>query len=335
MDGHPLETLLPGEAEATERLTERLRRMMLERDRDGLQRRDVHVKSHGTLRARFEIEPGLPDELRVGLFAKEAGYEAWVRLSSSSNDDQADGKRDIRGLAIKLMGVPGRKLLDGHEDETTQDLILISCPIFPTRDAAGFDGLVAAVIGSLLHKLVYFLTHPRVGWILLRTMKRHANPLELRYWSAVPFLFGDRAVKWGLMPRRPPRDKLPFDPPENQLRIAAAAHLAQGDAVFDFCVQFQRDARSMPVEDPRVCWDETASPMRKVATLAILRQDFDTDARNALGENLSFTPWHTLPEHRPLGSVNRSRRAMYQTLSALRHQLNLVPQTEPKGWDSP
>ena len=331
-DVSPLETILPGEDEATERLTERLRRMMVERDREGTQRRDVHVKSHGTLRAEFTVDAELAPELRVGLFAAPATYPAWVRLSSSANEAKADGARDIRGLAIKVMGVPGRKILEGQEDETTQDLILISCPVFPTRDAAGFDGLVAAVIGSLLHKLVYFLTHPRVGWILLQTMLRHANPLQIRYWSAVPFLFGERAVKWGLVPRSGLRDELPFDLPENALRLAAAAELARGEVVYDFCVQFQQGA--MPVEDPRVAWDEAVSPMRKVATLEILQQDFDTDERNALGENLSFTPWHSLPEHRPLGSVNRSRKRMYQTLSALRHQLNRAPQREPKGWES-
>ena len=30
-------------------------------------------------------------------------------------------------------------------------------------------------------------------------------------------------------------------------------------------------------------------------------------------EALSFNPWHTLAEHRPIGGMNRLRRAVYQT----------------------
>ena len=71
-----LETILPGESAATAKLIARLRHMMVERDRDGLQRRDVHVKSHGVMRAEFSIEPDLADELRVGVFATSATYKA-------------------------------------------------------------------------------------------------------------------------------------------------------------------------------------------------------------------------------------------------------------------
>jgi catalase len=113
---HPLETILPGEAAGTERLLARLRRMMVARDADGLQRRDVHVKSHGVMRAEFTVEPELSQELRVGVFAQPATYRAWVRYSSAANAIKPDGARDIRGMAIKVMGVAGRKILEGHED---------------------------------------------------------------------------------------------------------------------------------------------------------------------------------------------------------------------------
>jgi hypothetical protein len=45
--------------------------------------------------------------------------------------------------------------------------------------------------------------------------------------------------------------------------------------------------------------------------------------------NLSFTPWHALPEHEPLGGINRVRRAVHESLSDFRHALNLVPREEP------
>lgn len=331
--GAAFETIEPGEAEATQALTELLRGMMARDNREGAMKRDVHIKMHGVLRAEFSVLPDLSPELRVGLFATPRTYPAWVRLSNSANAVKPDGSPDIRGFAIKLMDVPGRKLVPGQESEPTHDFILISAPVFPNRNAAEFYGLAAAVIGNLWHKLVYFASHPRVAWLLVTTFKRHANPLQLRYWSAVPYLFGLTAVKYVLRPRLPAvPDTLPFDPPENQLRMAAVAQLAESDAVFDFFVQFRSDS-SMPIEDPTVAWDETRSPPQRVAVLRILQQEFDNDAQNHFGENLSFTPWRCLPEHRPLGSVNRTRKALYEALSAFRHQANNEARREPRGWE--
>jgi len=36
-------------------------------------------------------------------------------------------------------------------------------------------------------------------------------------------------------------------------------------------------------------------------------------------ENLSFDPWHTLPEQRPLGAINRIRLQVHSGISAKRH----------------
>jgi hypothetical protein len=49
----------------------------------------------------------------------------------------------------------------------------------------------------------------------------------------------------------------------------------------------------------------------------------------ALGEQLSSTPWHALPEHRPLGSINRARRVVYDAVSKYRHEQNNEPRREP------
>jgi prostaglandin-endoperoxide synthase 2 len=66
-----------------------------------------------------------------------------------------------------------------------------------------------------------------------------------------------------------------------------------------------------------------------VARLIIPSQGFDTAGR-AFGENLSFSPWHGLDAHRPLGGINRVRRTVYQTISRVRHEINGVPGAEPK-----
>jgi hypothetical protein len=71
------------------------------------------------------------------------------------------------------------------------------------------------------------------------------------------------------------------------------------------------------------------APWRKVATVRIPPQSFDSPEPLAFGEALSFTPWHSLPEHRPLGGINRTRRAVYRAISKQRHELNSVPRVEP------
>ena len=104
------------------------------------------------------------------------------------------------------------------------------------------------------------------------------------------------------------------------------AQLSGDEARFDFSVQVQTDSLMMPVEDPTVDW---GAPYQKVATIRIPPQEFDTPERNTFGENLSFTPWHSLPEHRPLGGINRAREAIYRAISKQRHELNGVPRREP------
>lgn len=85
----------------------------------------------------------------------------------------------------------------------------------------------------------------------------------------------------------------------------------------------------MSVESTVVEWDERVAPFFKVATIEVPKQTFATAERDAFGENLSFTPWHALPEHRPLGGVNRVRRTVYEEISRFRHEQNGTPRVEP------
>ena len=89
----------------------------------------------------------------------------------------------------------------------------------------------------------------------------------------------------------------------------------------------------MPTEDPTKLWDETAeSPFVTVGRLRIpTRQPFDTTERDRLAENLSVHPLARASRARPLGGINRVRRAVYESLSDFRHALNRVPREEPGG----
>jgi hypothetical protein len=298
--------------------------------------RESHPKHHGCVRAEFIVEPGLPEDLRVGVFAKERAYPAWIRFSNA-NGLKRDGsyrkdiKLDLRGAAIKVMAVEGEKILEEEKHETTQDFLLISTDALFVRDLAAFVKLlgeprVLTLLWYFFNPLDLHLRELRIG---LRSVKRIANPLDIEYSSVVPFLFGDRAVKYKLRPVVDKPDKAPKCPSADFLRDAMQQRLAGAEARFDLMLQVQTDPYKMPVEDPSVVWDEGLSPFRKVATVRIPEQRFDSAAQMEFCENLSFNPWHSLPEHRPLGGLNRARKVVYLALAKLRHELNQAPVKEP------
>jgi catalase len=326
----------PDEQEINEKLIVLIKRIIEQRDTGGITRRDVHVKAHAGVRAEFIVEPGLPEEFRVGVFKEPRTFPAWIRFSNSSENPSEDIKKDIRGFALKLMGVEGEKLIETQKDATTQDFIFLSTNQFLTRDAKDFYKLVETgalnkkkSLSNYLRITRYFLTRPRVAVSLLAGLRKFANLLEMQWFSTTPYLFGGRAVKYALKPQLKTKSALPQNPTDNYLRERLAEHLAREGASFDFMVQFQLDPDREPIEDSLVVWKEENTPFHKVATINIPRQEIDSPEQTAFTENLSFNPWHCLPEHRPLGSANRMRKAVYIAISEFRRGRNGVPNTEP------
>jgi hypothetical protein len=307
----------PNEASAIAEI-ERMIRAQVEHDYPpGVRpaRRDQHPKAHGCVRAQFTVSPDVPEKFRYGLFKEPCTYEAWVRFSSSSSQIRSDLAKDAHGMAIKLMGVEGPKILPEEVNETTQDFVL------------AFTG------GKLLS--FFFGWNPR-RWrlhelknMLQATQKAVFNPLQIRYWSQTPYRLGPHAVKYSAIPHVAVLDSKPASPGPDYLEEAMARQLRTQEAVFDFLVQAQTDPVKMPVEDATIVWDEKQASFVKVATLCIEPQRFDSPEQKDFSENLSFTPWHALPEHRPLGNTNRTRRLVYESISKLRHKKNVVPRKEP------
>ena len=113
------------------------------------------------------------------------------------------------------------------------------------------------------------------------------------------------------------------------LRETLAARLATEPAEFEFLVQKRTDPASMPIEDATIEWDEARAPFARVATIVIPVQRFESAAQMRLAEQISYTPWHTLPEHEPLGGINRTRRVVYEAVARVRHELNGTVRQEP------
>jgi hypothetical protein len=136
---------------------------------------------------------------------------------------------------------------------------------------------------------------------------------------------------WPKTKKRTRIPRLPFRPPDDYLRDAMVASLAEEDVEFDIRLQLQTDPHLMPIENNAVLWPEKLSPRISVATLRIPRQKFDSTAQMEFAKRLSYNPWHCIAEHRPLGNQSRARRRMYGELSKLRHTMNGVPHYEPNG----
>ncbi|MCH6200670.1 SRPBCC family protein [Aquiflexum sp. LQ15W] len=295
--------------------------------------RQVHTKMHGCVKATFAVEKNLPDDLKVGVFAGTAKeYQAWVRFSNGNTQTQKDKKKDIRGVAVKLMGVPGEKILNDAHFQETQDFLLMSSETFFAKTIKELNTLLTALTSaSKIKTLLYFLNpfHLPTLMRINKSMVACDNPLSIPYWSTQPYQFGtvDRAVKYHLRPSPENQVVIENTTDYDYLRYNLAQSLHDNEAKFDFYVQFQTDAEAMPIEDPTVAW---TSQYIKLATLTIYAQVFDSNAQMEFGDNLSFNPWHSLPAHRPLGSFNRVRKRVYEVMSKFRHDKNKLPVLEPK-----
>jgi len=331
------ETVPAGEAEAASQIAALTRETVLRDQKEtGSARRDAHAKAHGCVRATFRVEGVLPAELRQGVFQEGRVYPAWIRYSNAFSRSQNDAVDDARGMAVKLMGVPGPKLDAG--EKSTQDFLMITGPAFFVRDAAEYVEFTKAMNGG---KPLRFFLH---GWNPFRwrfhDLRRalalvHAkttNPLGARYWSVAPILMGETGpVKFSARPCAPPPDEKADKKNPDFLRDAMSSRLRDAGACFEFLVQTRRAPARMPVEDPSVEWKEKDSPFRKVAEIDIPPQRFDGPEQRKFCGNISMNPWHAVPEHRPLGGINRVRKVVYEAVSKLRHDLNGAVRSEPTG----
>ena len=298
--------------------------------------RGGNTKTHGIVRGEFVVHQDLPPQLRHGIYAEPRTYRAWVRFSGPGPYITPDIEDvGFMSISIKLMGVPGPKLME--EEKFTQDMFGVSTPTFVTPDTRANAQLQ---IESVKNAQFYYFVNFRRSHILDLIMqglwtKTQSSPFEAPYFSCVPYLLGEgQAMQYSIWPkrkRRTPIPRLPLRPPDDYLRNAMVATLAREDVEFDIRLQLQTDPHLMPLENNAVLWPEKLSPRVSVATLRIPRQKFDSPAQMEFAKRLSYNPWHCIPEHRPLGNQSRARRRMYYELSRLRHTMNAVPHYEPTG----
>jgi len=345
-----IEVMQPDEARLSDEIVasmSAINRAVFDRHRHGM--RDAHAKSHGILKGELIVDEALPPHLAQGLFARPSRYDAIIRLSSAPGDIHSDKVPSLRGMAIKVLGVTGERLLPG-DTAATQDFLLASAPTIPFGHVRAYhefqhtlqqldgvpDGLQEAA-AALARGAKTVLDAVGVKPPLLVEGQAIPNNhiLGETFHSMAALRFGDYVAKISAAP----------DSPETQALTGVAVDVGAGysvlrDLVADFFrrqgaayrirAQLCTDLAAMPVEDASIAWPQAASPHQPIARLLIPQQDAYSPARRVYGDDvLSFNPWHGITAHRPLGSIMRVRAKAYEASSAFRHAMNVQPRREP------
>jgi catalase len=309
--------------------------------------RDAHAKGSGCVLASFTVNKEVESRYSYGVFAQTGHtWDAIIRFSNGNPSIQSDSEKDPRGFAIKLMNVDGPKLLPYEEKGTTQDFIMMTSPVFFIRtinEYALFNReLAAGNIGESAIIRAYFLAgwkiwnwHVRELALALKSgISRPESLVTEQYYSASAYALGPRQyVKYSAIPCRenkamPPSGEANRSP--DYLRLELARQSEQGGACFDFAVQPQVLGKNMPVEDTTVEWKESDSAFVPLARIVIKQAKNNTEQINTQCENTAFNPWHSLPDHRPAGVMNRVRKALYQSMSRFRQQKNCSDSCDTK-----
>lgn len=293
----------------------------------GVMNRDAHPKAHGCVQATMTIDnKNLPAAQRVGVFAQDQKtFQAWVRYSNGDPDGakKPDLEKDVRGMAVKLMNV-------AESASGSQDFLMITSKEFFSKDGDDYLALFKGLTGGTARLALYALTHPLSAKRLLGARVQIANPVKASYFSSVPYKLGNRSMRFKAEPCSASSEAIPASPSARYLQERLVQTLASSSACYNFFVQPNLDPQRNPVEDPRVKWDEKKSPYIKVATITIPQQTgFTSTAQTNFCENLSMDPWHSHPQTRPLGQINRMRALIYKEISQMRHEGNRTVVMEP------
>jgi hypothetical protein len=288
-------------------------------------RRAIHAKSHGCLRASFEVFDHQDSDLKYGVFREPAVFQAVVRLSNGDGPRGPDTARiPSLGFAIKVLGVSAEKLLP-IQQEDTQDFLFLNQPAYIAADVRDYKSLMQAIDGGPWYKALALVRNLKGLLYRLKALPKD-NPLNTKFWGVAPFRLGNIAVKYLIRPSQPEPTSLPARLSDDYLKNLVKVHVEKRSADFEFFLQKRlRDGaekRKMPIEDYSVAWDEMQSVPVHVGRLRIPAQKLDDAFDQEQGEHLTFSPWNTTRDLRPLGSLNRARRLIYEISSRNRQEIN-------------
>ncbi|MBK8485691.1 MAG: catalase [Saprospiraceae bacterium] len=304
-------------------------------DNENISRRANHAQILiGITDAYFKILPTsvFPQDLSFGFLQPGKEYKCILRFSNASGElTQDDSKPDLRGLAIRIETASGNHdfLMTNaelhHAKDAREAMLAIKAGVekdiiadlipdrFPLEDQiAGFIGALPFLIKHLGLK---------TAWHIANTLKKQMN-LKVEslssetFWSRAPIAIGNMnkpentiAVKYRLRPTKvkPAIEQLKLG--EKDLATKFANELRVSDIKYIFEVQFFINNETTPIENATVSWGDDTSFI-PVAELVIPQNS--ENKKNEV-DSISFNPWNLdLTNFKPLGSMNRARKKVYE-----------------------
>jgi hypothetical protein len=313
--------------------------------------RAVHAKAWGLFEGELTVFDDLLPEYAQGLFATPgATHPVILRLSSIPGDILDDEITVPHGLALKVLNVEGERL-PGSEGDTTQDFVLVNGPAFNTPNAKMFLAnlkMLAATTdkvegvkkgASVVNRALEAVIEAFGGES--RTLKSMGgapmtHPLGDAFYSQTAFRYGDYVAKFSVAPVSPNLVAL-TDRKEDVkgrpdgFRELVVDEIARNGGEWALRVQLRTDDKEMPIEDSSKAWSQDDSPFLPVAAIKVAPQSAYSDAHARADDALSFSVWHGLAAHQPLGSVNRCRKDSYKAAAEFRGRANGCPMHEPRA----
>ena len=313
--------------------------------------RAQHPKAQATVAGEFEVIVGddTPEWAKQGLFKQPGNYSSQARFSNSRRhiDNPKDG--DAHGLAIRIIGpeeYAGRQYVGAGEPRSL-DFVLMDNETFFEGDLkkyAWINDRAAEIISNRRNGDEFILSKLNVLSLMIETkifnrdlgkaMEETSDqfphsPLATSYFSTTPYLLGDVAVKYELRPLEVSEPKP--NPPErtkDYLGEQLFKGLKASSQIFGFYCKKQRSKDLDEIEDPTAAWGEKDENNDDVlvAKLTLSKINHagafeDWHKETMKHEDAGYNIWNTIPEHRPLGGINRVRRHIYTALQEKRRAL--------------
>ena len=324
--------LEPQEVNDTQRVVKTLSDKVLSEYVKGYARRNVHAKANGCVKSEFKINNNLKNTtLAKGIFKPGASYKALIRFSNGSTNGSGDDRDgDTRGMAIKVFGVNGTKLIKDPIYKDSQDFVLLSHPSFFLNDtkssAEFFERFDAEKISDFLH--IPFDIGLNGTITAAKMLSQHIdNPLFTQYYSVTPYQLGSKdinphVVRYSVRSCNPNMQvKSDKTSGKNFLRDSMQETLKNKSACMEFMLQDRGALFGVDLNNYDN-WDEDKFPFVPIAQIIIPPQTFDTAGNNTMCEKLSYNPWHSIEDHKPLGVINAMRGMVYDKTSNVRRTMN-------------
>ncbi len=311
---HWKEQIDPDEAQRFAGYVEIFKAIQVRKSRKHGAGRALHRKQLTVAQGTLEVLGNLPEFARQGLFASPGTFDVRLRLSNGGMDHASDKQPDIRGLAIKVLGVQGLQSESalGNGPARSQDFLLINQEKFAFPKSEEFVAFVQAASngnGALLKHLFkrYGLFGGPARLVsMLKTVSRPFGGFATEpLFTAVPIACGPYAVRVRLQPSASNGTATPGA--NADWGADFAARLAKQDLEWELQLQPFVSEALTPVEDASVNWE---TPYTTVARLKLPRQQPSPALAHECEKGV-FDPWQALAAHRPLGEVQRARKVVY------------------------